>query len=85
MEVNDNAFGIAWSGHMTTDRILRLIPNLPNGLNEIYFHPATQRDNRIAALMPDYEHESELATLLSPEIKIALAEAGIERSTYGAR
>lgn len=84
MEVNDNAFGIAWSGHMTLDRLLRLIPNLPPGLNEIYFHPAARRDNRLARLMPDYEHEAELAALLNPAVRAALDAAGVEPTTYGA-
>ena len=84
MQVNDNVFGIAWSGHMTEDRLLRLAPHLPAGLNEIYFHPASHRDARLNHLMPDYEHEAELATLLSPALRAALDAAGVERTTYGA-
>lgn len=84
IQVNDSAFGIAWSGHMTMNRLLRLIPNLPSGLTEVYFHPATWRDARLTGAMPDYEHEAELAALLSPDIRAALEAAGIERTTYGA-
>ena len=84
IQVNDAAFGIAWSGHMTADRILRLIPNLPDGLNEIYFHPATSTDMRLSHLMPDYEHQAELATLLDPEVRAALNQAGVQLATYGA-
>ena len=83
MQVNDNVFGIAWSGHMTTQRVLRLIPNLPKGLTEIYFHPAAWRDARLAKLMGDYEHEAELETLLSPELLDALQAAGVEQTAYG--
>lgn len=83
IQVNDNVFGIAWSGHMTTERVLRLIPNLPKGLSEIYFHPAAWRDARLAKLMGDYEHEAELAALLSPEVRYALDAAGIKRTGYG--
>ena len=84
IQVNDNVFGIAWSGHMTTERLLRLVPNLPAGLSEIYFHPSAWRDARLAHYMPDYEHEAELAALLSPELRAALDAAGVERTTYGA-
>lgn len=84
MQVNDNVFGIAWSGHMTTQRVVRLIPNLPKGLSEIYFHPAAWRDARLTKLMGDYEHEAELNTLLSPELQEALAAAGVEQTAYGA-
>jgi hopanoid biosynthesis associated protein HpnK len=64
MVTNDHCFGLAWSGHMTHDRVRRLLENLPDGVSEIYFHPATQRDDVLIRLMPDYEHEAELATLL---------------------
>ena len=85
LQVNDHAFGIAWSGHMTSSRLLRLLPNLPEGLSEIYFHPAAARDSRLQHLMPGYEHQAELATLLDPELRDAFATAGIERTTYGAQ
>jgi chitin disaccharide deacetylase len=61
---NDYCFGLAWSGHMTADRIRLLLPNLPTGDSEIYFHPAIQRDPVLERLMPDYEHEAEFRALL---------------------
>jgi hopanoid biosynthesis associated protein HpnK len=64
MQTNDYCFGLAWSGHMTADRVRRLISVLPDGLSEIYFHPAVQRDAALRQLMPDYEHEAEFAALL---------------------
>jgi hypothetical protein len=75
--VNDAAFGLAWTGHMTGDRLLRLIPRLPEGLNEIYCHPAVRRDATIAALMPDYEPTAELAALCSPAVRAALLREGM--------
>ncbi len=50
---------------MTADRIRRLLPTLPDGDTEIYFHPAVRRDALLDRLMPDYEHEVELATLIA--------------------
>lgn len=82
--VNDHAFGLAWSGHMTEERLLRLIPRLPPGLSEIYFHPAAGRDALLDRFMPDYEHEGELAALVSPEVRAALQAAGVGLTTYGA-
>jgi chitin disaccharide deacetylase len=60
----DHVFGIKWSGHMTPARIQLLLQNLPEGSNEVYFHPATHRDETLKYLMPDYEHEAELQSLL---------------------
>ena len=70
MITNDHCFGLAWSGHMTRERVRRLLEHLPDGLSEIYFHPATERDALLRRLMPDYEHEAELATLLD-QLRVA--------------
>ena len=64
MITNDYCFGLAWSGHMTAERVRRLLRALPDGDSEIYFHPAVARDAALMRLMPDYEHAAELATLL---------------------
>jgi hopanoid biosynthesis associated protein HpnK len=64
LSVTDHCFGIAWSGHMTRERVHRLLAALPDGTSEIYFHPATNRDATLRRLMPDYEHVAEFETLL---------------------
>lgn len=67
VKTNDYCFGLAWSGHMTADRVKRLLANLPDGDSEIYFHPATGRDPVLDGLMPDYQHEAELKALLETD------------------
>ena len=69
MTTTDHCFGLAWSGHMTPDRLHRLLTELPHGDSEIYFHPATERDATLRRLMPDYEHETELAALLGTQMR----------------
>jgi hypothetical protein len=64
MATSDHCFGIAWSGHMTKEHVRRLLAALPDGESEIYFHPAAARDATLQRLMPDYEHQAELAALL---------------------
>ncbi len=64
-------FGLTWSGHLTEARVLRLLDVAPPGA-ELYFHPGTHRDALLRRLMPDYEHEAELAALLSPAVRAAL-------------
>ena len=49
---------------MMADRLRRLVAALPEGESEIYLHPAVERDATLRRLMPDYEHEAELAALL---------------------
>ena len=74
MVTNDHCFGLAWSGHMTRERVRRLLQNLPDGVSEIYFHPATERDASLVRLMPDYEHEAEFAALLDRGLLEAAAQ-----------
>ena len=72
VKTTDHVFGIAWSGHMTADRVTRLSGVLPAGVSEIYFHPATRSDGVVARLMPEYEHAAELRTLLDPGVAAAM-------------
>ncbi len=83
MRTTDAVFGLAWSGHMTAERLLRLIPRLPPGVSEIYFHPAAARDPVIDALMPTYAHELELAALVSPDARDMLRRQDIACCGYG--
>jgi hopanoid biosynthesis associated protein HpnK len=80
--VNDHLFGLAWTGGMVEERLLRLLPHLPQGLSEIYFHPATIRSTVLCAAMPGYRHEEELAALLSSSAKNLVAELGIRLGGY---
>ena len=68
MITDDYCFGIAWSGHMTAERVRCLLRELPDGASEIYFHPAVERDAALCRLMPDYEHAAELAALLDASV-----------------
>jgi chitin disaccharide deacetylase len=79
---NDHVFGIAWSGGMVEERVLRLLPHLPPGVSEIYFHPATKTTPELAAAMPGYRHAAELAALQSPAVRRGIAEFGISLIGY---
>ncbi len=107
MSAPDAVFGLAWSGHMTEERLTRLIDEvrpphpgpLPGGEREkkalsppgrglgegtapdieLYFHPAAYHDPLLDRLMPAYEHEAELAALLSPAARAARPAASEQR------
>lgn len=78
MKTNDTCFGLRWSGHMTPKRVQSLIPRLPTGVSEIYFHPATGQNSSMKALMPGYNQVGELAALLAPETRAMLEQYGIQ-------
>jgi chitin disaccharide deacetylase len=84
MAVNDHCFGLAWSGRMTAERLQRLAEHLPDGVSEVYFHPASRRDETLDRLMPDYQHEGELQTLLHPGVASAFRAAGAVPIGYDA-
>jgi chitin disaccharide deacetylase len=46
-----------------------LLAHLPDGLTEIYFHPATS--NSFSEAAPGYRYTDELAALISPRIVLA--------------
>jgi chitin disaccharide deacetylase len=80
--MNDHCFGLAWSGHMTAERVRRLMQALPDGVSEIYFHPAVRRDALLCRLMPDYEHQAELAALLDRELLCQLVRPPVPAATH---
>jgi chitin disaccharide deacetylase len=76
----DRVFGLSWSGAMTESRVAGLLAHLPDGLTEIYFHPATS--NSFAGSTPGYCYIDELATLVAPRIVLAATGAGIRLVGY---
>lgn len=72
----DHVFGLRWSGAMTARRLRALIENLPQGLSEIYLHPATR--GGFAGAAAGYGYSDELAALIAPEVLDA-AKAGAIR------
>jgi chitin disaccharide deacetylase len=74
---NDFFFGMADSGSMTLERVLRIISNLPNGVTELGFHPASRRCVEIDRTMPNYRHEEELLALTSKSLRLATQASDI--------
>lgn len=75
----DAVFGLAWSGAMTADRLAGLITHLPEGLTEIYMHPAT---GPYPGCAPGYQYEGELAALTDPRMPALLAAEGIKTGGF---
>ncbi|MEW6660143.1 MAG: hopanoid biosynthesis-associated protein HpnK [Thermodesulfobacteriota bacterium] len=79
---NDHLFGLLNDGRMTDDYLLGLVPHLQPGVTEIYLHPALYVDQELYRWGPQYQRQDELAALLSPRLKEALAAAGVEVSDF---
>ena len=76
----DQVFGLTWSGAMTHSRLQGLIAHLPDGVTEIYTHPATSPG--FAGAAPGYRYQEELAALTSPELRRQIAAAGIDSGGF---
>ena len=71
---NDACFGVWDSGRLDAARLQALIAALPEGISEIYCHPATARP---AGVPDSYHPATELAALLDRGVGAALARAGV--------
>ncbi len=67
---NHFIFGLSHTGAMTEDRLLALLPRLPEGVSELYFHP----DHAAGA--------RELQALTSPAVASALHALGIHPTSF---
>ena len=75
----DSVFGLAWSGAMTSARLRGVIEHLPDGLSEVYLHPAT---GAYSGSAPGYQYRGELAALTDPGLSGLLAAKSIKVGGY---
>lgn len=73
---NDHLFGMRDSGRMEEGLVLRQLRELPDGVSEMHFHAATRPSALLERTMPGYHHQAELAALLSPAVRSAIAASG---------
>jgi chitin disaccharide deacetylase len=71
---NDWIFGLAETGAMTSERVLRYLEDLPEGVSELYFHPATARPSVWPA---HYRCQAEYQALIDPAAAAIIARRGI--------
>ena len=76
----DQVFGLAWSGAVTQERLEGLISQLPDGVSEIYAHPATASEFPGSA--PGYRYREELAALTSHQLRREIEAAGLVTGGY---
>lgn len=85
---NDALFGLNDSGRMDRNRLLGLLERLPEGVTELYCHPATRRWPGPFAPRLDYMCIEELEALTDPEVAATIRRrriATISFARLGAR
>jgi hypothetical protein len=79
---NDYVVGIAKTGQMDEAVLLDALAHLPEGVGEIYCHPAVAGEGPLTLGMRTYRHADELAALLSPRVAAAIEAAGATRGGF---
>jgi hopanoid biosynthesis associated protein HpnK len=82
LRTNDFVLGLHDSGRMDRDVVLRFLSVLPDGITEMYFHPATRRCPELDRTMRDYRHEDEYAALTSEAVREAVLACGARRLSF---
>jgi hopanoid biosynthesis associated protein HpnK len=82
LKSNQFAFGLHDSGNMHAELVARFLQQLPEGVTEMYFHPATGPCPQTERHMPTYRHEAELQALISPSVMEVLRATGACRIAF---
>ncbi|SAK68533.1 YdjC-like family protein [Caballeronia fortuita] len=78
---NDWVAGIAATGRMDEAAWLAWLANAPEGVLEIYSHPAME-GTPLTPSMRDYRHADEFAALCSPRVRRAIEATGAMRGGF---
>jgi hopanoid biosynthesis associated protein HpnK len=79
---NDRMLGLGDSGQMRTERVRGYLAALPEGVSELYFHPAVSRWDGPDAWPDDYDGPAEFAALMDPTARALIAARGIEMTRF---
>lgn len=79
---NDYVFGINDNGNMDSRHILGFLANLPDGVSEIFSHPATGEWPGMDPEARNFRFADELAALIDADTAAAVLHFGIEPTAF---
>ena len=82
MYCNDFLFGLNDSGRMTAELVAALLRQIPAGVTELYFHPATDEGGPGDARAAGYRYVEEFRALTDPALAESLHASGIRLCAY---
>lgn len=80
---NDFVFGMNDTGAMVRARLLGFLTRLPDGISEIYSHPATGPWPEMEPMAARFRFAEELEALTDATVAAALPALAIERTAFG--
>jgi hopanoid biosynthesis associated protein HpnK len=79
---NDHVFGLNDTGAMVEAKVLSYLDHVPDGVTEIYCHPATRRWQGADNLPESYRATDELAALVSPAVIAKVERLRLMRASF---
>jgi hopanoid biosynthesis associated protein HpnK len=80
---NDYVFGLNDTGVMDRERVLGFLAHLPDGVSELYCHPALGPWDGMEPAARHYRFADELAAMTDTGVGAALKTFGIDRTSFG--
>jgi hopanoid biosynthesis associated protein HpnK len=78
LALNDHVFGVTDTGAMTEARLLAYLEHLPDGVTEVYAHPAMRGDGK----QQSYPSFEEYLGLVSPAVRAKVAALGLHPMSF---
>jgi hopanoid biosynthesis associated protein HpnK len=78
----ERMFGLHQTGRISERYLLQLLPQIPDGVSELYCHAALPDDECRRWRPADYESAQEVAALTSPRVRAEIERRGIELISY---
>jgi chitin disaccharide deacetylase len=78
----DRAVGVLDPGHLTEEFLAPYLRRLPDGLTEVFFHPADNPSDPLLQKQRGYEHAAELQALCSLNLRQIISDSGIRLTNF---
>lgn len=83
LSVNDAMFGLYDSGNMNAPHLAAYIDGLPEGVSEVYCHPASRQIAEDYPMPPSYRPVDEYRALIDQAVIEKVRLHGVELTTFG--
>jgi hopanoid biosynthesis associated protein HpnK len=77
LKYNNWIMGLAATGKVDEETLLQFVDTLPEGVIEVYCHPATRGPGAVASQLSGYGNEGEFAALVSRRVRQRLVEKNL--------